>query len=335
MGSIKYIMSVMDQFSVKRMLDAARFVHQRSGKSTAFVFADMVYCGLKYNAGYNDYKTLEFDSLTARQRATYVTRGISNQYVAALNDKRFQELFDNKVKFNRLFHQFVPREFLSLEEASPAEFADFLKKHGKVIAKPCDGTNGNGVEAVYAHELTGDDALYQKLRESDRTLVEEYIMQHPDLSALAPESVNTLRLLTLLTGEKVNLIFAGIRMGCGKVADNLGSGGIACAIDPATGRISSPAQDKANHIYERHPVTGVQLPGTQIPFFREAVEMVSEAARVVPQVRYIAWDVAITPDGPTLVEANQYPGHSIYQLKSHLGKDRIGFKPVIDKLIQQ
>ena len=31
----------------------------------------------------------------------------------------------------------------------------------------------------------------------------------------------------------------------------------------------------------------------------------------------IGWDVAFTPDGPCLVEGNNFPGHDIYQLPEH------------------
>jgi hypothetical protein len=39
-----------------------------------------------------------------------------------------------------------------------------------------------------------------------------------------------------------------------------------------------------------------------------------DAARVVPQVRYVAWDVAVSRDkGPLLIEGNDYPGQDVTQ----------------------
>ena len=53
----------------------------------------------------------------------------------------------------------------------------------------------------------------------------------------------------------------------------------------------------------------------------ECKELVTEAAKVVPEVRYVAWDVAISRDyGPLLIEGNDYPGQDVTQYpKLNLG----------------
>jgi hypothetical protein len=47
---------------------------------------------------------------------------------------------------------------------------------------------------------------------------------------------------------------------------------------------------------------------------------------VVPQVGFIGWDVCLTPDGPVIVEGNDYPGHDLYQLPEHT-HDKMGIWP--------
>jgi hypothetical protein len=53
-----------------------------------------------------------------------------------------------------------------------------------------------------------------------------------------------------------------------------------------------------------HPTTGVALEGFAIPFWAQACQLAREAARVFLPLRFVGWDIAITPDGPVLVEAN-------------------------------
>ena len=52
-----------------------------------FLFFDVLYCGVAYGAGYQDYWLYEFEKLTRAQRRTYVTRGFNNRMVCLLNDK--------------------------------------------------------------------------------------------------------------------------------------------------------------------------------------------------------------------------------------------------------
>ena len=69
------------------MVRTAKTVHERTGKNTLAVLADIISCGLRYQAGYMDYLVFEFYTLTAAQRATYITRGVNNRYVSLLNPR--------------------------------------------------------------------------------------------------------------------------------------------------------------------------------------------------------------------------------------------------------
>ena len=49
-------------------------------------------------------------------------------------------------------------------------------------------------------------------------------------------------------------------------------------------------------------------------YIKEAVETVKKAAMIVPDVRYIGWDVAITEKGPAIIEGNNYAAYDFPQL---------------------
>ena len=65
----------------------------------------------------------------------------------------------------------------------------------------------------------------------------------------------------------------------------------------------------------------------------EAIAMVKEAAKVVPEVGLVGFDIAITEKGPVMIEGNQLPGYDIYQSKIHLNSDGTGMKPLFDQVI--
>ena len=57
-------------------------------------------------------------------------------------------------------------------------------------------------------------------------------------------------------------------------------------------------------VIAQHPFTSLVFEDYQIPFWKEANELVLSAHSFLPDIPTIGWDVAITPDGPILIEGN-------------------------------
>ena len=47
--------------------------------------------------------------------------------------------------------------------------------------------------------------------------------------------------------------------------------------------------------------------GRKIPFWNEVLSICNDAAKKIPKCQYIGWDVAITENGPLLIEGNHMP----------------------------
>ena len=127
MSRLSYMMKRAMKMDYRAMLKTANMLHKKTGKSRVWLLQDMVKCAAKYNAGYIDYKIAEMYRLNDAQRATQITRGISNSIVARMNDKKFWHFFDNKTEFNALFSEQVNRSWLDLTSASEKQFADFIR----------------------------------------------------------------------------------------------------------------------------------------------------------------------------------------------------------------
>lgn len=332
MGRLSYMMKRAAKMDYGAMLKTANMLHKKTGKSRIWLLADMAKCAARYNAGYIDYKIAEMYRLNDAQRATQITRGISNSIVARMNDKKFWHFFDNKTEFNQLFSAQVKRGWLNLLEASEEDFAKFLEGRGDIICKPIDGSSGQGILKCTPEEYGDPKALYQRLREAGIGIVEDKVIQHPAIAALCPTSVNTIRVATLLGDKKEGIVYAYIRIGNGKVMDNVDCGGMAAPVDIETGVITGVGANKAGETYEIHPMTGTKIPGTQIPYWEDVKTMCLNAMHVVPQVRFVAWDVAITEDGPVFIEGNSFPSHAIPQFAAHF-PNGIGILPRFEEFI--
>ena len=144
---------------------------------------------------------------------------------------------------------------------------------------------------------------------------QEFAWQHQDAEAIAGGAVGVVRLVTLRTEDGIGLYYALWRLpGRGAMSDgaqpNAGPTGRA-EINPETGEIRSA------HFGDRlfgadarvSPVTGAQLVGAKVPFFREAVSMTVDAHEVFPTHGLVGWDIIIGREGPMIGEANPNPGH--------------------------
>jgi len=320
--------------SLKRFCSDLNIVHRESGKSRFALFFDMTYCIFRYGIGYLDYVIFGFAFINREKRKTYVTMKDNIELVRKLNKREFYDVLNDKLLFNRQFESFIRREYLDLNEG-PDKFETFLAGKEAFFAKRPRSFGGIGVKKIYTGDHPDHSKLYQSLMKDDMVLVEEVIEQHPEMSVLCPQSLNTLRICTIVNDQdKASVLYAILRIGNGKSAiDNVTSGGMYTMLDPE-GTITHPAFcDKTALHYEVHPQNGTVFKGFRVPYFQEALKLCLEAAYVEPGLRYVGWDVGITPKGPVLVEGNNLPGYDMPQ--NHLfHEDGIGMKAVFDAAIQ-
>ena len=334
MRRILYLIKRILKMDYKGLFKTVKAVHKKSGVGRVKLFIDIVKCGLKYGAGYKDYELCEWWNLNAEQRATYVTRGINNTIVTLLNNKEYYHILDNKIEFNNKFGEYLGRKWLDMSTATFDDFKAFLEGLDIIISKPSAEACGRGVEKINVADYPSPEALAQHLKTLDSGLLEEFVVQHEAVSKLYPLSVNTYRIVTVLTNGEPHIVYAFIRIGNGgRFVDNINAGGMAAPINIETGIIEYPAFDKDSIYYETHPYTNCPIKGYQLPQWDKAVETVLKAATVVPEVGYVGWDVAATENGVVLIEGNPFPGHDILQMPPHV-PDKIGMLPQFKKYIK-
>jgi hypothetical protein len=150
----------------------------------------------------------------------------------------------------------------------------------------------------------------------NKCIVQERVNQHSKIKQLYPDSVNTIRLATVINNGEVVPLSAVIRTGVnGLRCDNWTAGGIAIGIDLATGRLRKYGIFKPGYggKLERHPDTGLKFEDFEIPYFDRVVQMALSLHRFFYGVHSIAWDIGITESGPTFIEGNNRWGMATLQ----------------------
>lgn len=158
-------------------------------------------------------------------------------------------------------------------------------------------------------------------------ILEELIENDNIMASLHPQSLNTVRIPTVRYDDRVEVMHPFLRMGCGDAfVDNAGSGGIMGNVDIETGTVYAAA-DELGRGYTHHPDSGIELTGFTIPRWQEALELVKRMARVLPSVRYVGWDMALTKNtGWVMIEGND-KGQFVFQVA-----DRKGFRKEFEKI---
>lgn len=185
----------------------------------------------------------------------------------------------------------------------------------KIILKPVMGHAGRGIEVAYRD---GADIMVRTrskivalsdYRLQDAMVVQEFIRQHPKVDQITSSSVNTIRLVTMWTKEGEPLLVSALmRFGVGKAyVDNWSQGGVAVGVDHRSGKLMEVAFDKHGNAYRSHPDTQCTFLGFELPYWNEVVEIATGLQRALSFYRLIGVDVAISPDGPILIEMNANP----------------------------
>ena len=191
------------------------------------------------------------------------------------------------------------------------------------------GASGVG---IYKPELSSEadvEKLYREMEQTDTYMAEELFIQTGVLHEVNPDAVNTIRVFTLFDGEDVHIMYTGVRFGGGNsIVDNIHSGGMVCEIDIETGRVVGPGWNINNKRFISHPKSHVFIPGIQVPRWEEVKTVVVNAAKENPSIGHCAWDVAVSENAVSLIEANDQGNFDLIQCAS-----RRGYKPDYDRII--
>lgn len=191
-----------------------------------------------------------------------------------------------------------------------------LSPAGKLIIKPLWGEMGRdivmaepGAEAPIVRTPRGAIPLSQfVLRE--KSIVQDVLAQDPRVAAFSPSSVNTFRVVTMMTPQdEVIIVNASFRSGvAGGLVDNWSAGGVSVGVDCPRGTLKAFAYDKKSNRYAAHPTSGIVFEGFRIPEWEKIKATAIAIQTALPFYRLLGLDLALDREGtPVLIEVNGAP----------------------------
>ncbi|HBT84771.1 MAG TPA: hypothetical protein DEB12_02545 [Porphyromonadaceae bacterium] len=203
-------------------------------------------------------------------------------------------------------HYFDSRSALITKDEA---ITTLCKKEQFIIKPSVNSHGGAGIKLVkYRRSRLEIESLIAEYKGD--FIIQEILDQHPDTAKFNPESLNTIRVISLFLNGKVTILKSALRCGQnGAEVDNATSGGLMINIKEDGFLENFGIDSQFEKIFETH--NGVKISGQRIVDFPKLKEIIMlNHPKLYPSLHLIAWDFAINSEGePVFIEGNtKVPG---------------------------
>ena len=246
------------------------------------------------------------------------------QFIEALADKNLLETLFQNVKQPESLIKNMNGHYYNLGELiTEDEAVKVCKTNLKMIIKPTLDTGGgkNVILFEYSKGITNyKNFSIKELFDSYNKdfIVQKVVEQHPLTAQLNASSVNTFRVMSYLSGTKVEVLSIIVRIGKeGAVIDNSTAGGLSCGVAKNGFFNAIGFQNKTGNSFETTD-SGLQFKEIELPFIDKIFSVVNALHKKAPYFRLISWDLAVDKMGEVvLIEYNiQGQDINIHQLNN-------------------
>lgn len=333
---IEYAKKTIEIINLTSSSDIKTLHIAETRKSKVIIFHELFLWLIKYGAVNDKYYLYGCDRKNSEDQSSFLgykqfkkLRNIKNlnpnvedkdgfNYVCILRDKiLFSEVMtsyglavvkniavfnSNRIKWLKTGTVYSIEEFLKNDEIS---FDGFSKKIDGGLGKGAFKFEKDEGKIFLNNKLINIDDLKSSIE--GNYIIQNRIIQHKKMNDLYPHAVNCIRILTIRDHLSSRPFLATLKMGIAKSnIDNFGAGGVDVKVDLDTGKLADFGFANLQNIslVDKHPDTATIFKNYKIPFFKSAVELAVQAHNKLYGIHSIGWDIAITKNGPILIEGN-------------------------------
>ena len=265
----------------------------------------------------------------------------SNKHANLVTDKNITELLFRSLAIPQAYTicklingRIYTKELLETNlSAMEQELAE--KEYQKIFVKPLDGKGGHGIYVFNKNNggqyVTKDnhvlnEVFLNKIGVRNDYIIQIGIEQDEETAKIYPHSVNTFRIITENKSGNVRILYpVFFRVGRnGNQVDNFDQDGLLTTIEVDTGGMGDYSSSNYGEQFEKHPDTNFSFRGYRISRWKKVKKFVIECAKKLPQFTYLGWDIAITSNGPLVIETNLVTGLDGLQIHSHGLREMFG-----------
>ena len=311
------------------------WVKQRYQLSLWLQWKQIVYLANVYNLPpqlYYDFRL--WNDLNLRKADQYIGWQEHAVILDWLNRNLDTKMLDNKRSFFEFYHPTdiptppIVAEFdRSGREQWYCDSSDFPK--ADLFIKPTSLYCGKGVERWEHIELCqkwkradtllnhSDLVSYcRQLANKYPLLVQPRLRNHPSIAQFSNGALCTLRVVSYhLPNTKPALLQSCFRMPVGMgEADNFNAGGIAAGVSEGGKLGVAVGKDVRAGLFTHHPDTRARIEGVDLPYWQQMVDLALLAHEALGALCFVGWDIALTINGPIVLEGNDKFGVDLAQM---------------------
>lgn len=325
-------------YNIKTLLNIAALVRKYPLGCRGKILKD--YLGLYRTKGLTaeEYYDFELDKQDELFRSSFLGLNEQRYYLDYLNPVKYYSLSRNKylahkvlektgVRTSKLYCYYQPEGRYRDSDECGGDLQSVLRvlKNKDVddcVIKTTESSHGDNVWVIKSITYKDDDAVLVRF-DGQAILLSEVLGEVPlifegvvhqttQFRGFNESSVNTIRFMTTLFPDgSAKIIACFFKIGrAGKCIDNAGSGGnVDTSVDLETGEIKYAIQfDGWRRIKEidEHPDSGTRLNGEIIQNWESIKAEVIGFQKAFPFCKAAGWDIAITDDGPVVIEVNDF-----------------------------
>jgi Sugar-transfer associated ATP-grasp len=147
-------------------------------------------------------------------------------------------------------------------------------------------------------------------------IVQPRLRNHPSIEQFSNGALCTLRVISYhLPKSRPKLFQSCFRMATGMAeADNFDAGGIAAGVSERGKLRAAVGKDVRGGLFTHHPDTQARIEGVDLPYWQEMVDLALLAHERLGGLCFVGWDIALTMDGPIVLEGNDKFGVGLAQM---------------------
>lgn len=317
----------------KYIRDFSREMAEKYGIDPKFVEKDIIKAKKYNHISFGEYEWTGFYDLSEEQKRTVSTLWTRAEFRKTFTDRRYICILMNKFIFSKVFDEFYRRKIFMAGQMTPELVKRLAGDSGKIVYKPnCKG-QGQGVRVLDVETPEQIDAAMELFKKEDNAIVEEFIRQHKVMAGFNPNAVNIVRFYSVASPAGMYIFAPVLTTAVNMDISNGSQDALTAVVDIRSGRVLTDAVDQNNIVdYADHPLTGAAFKGAELPCWEQCLDLLRRAVPLAGKISNIGWDVAITENGPLIIEANTIPGFNSAQYRGFgWVTEGCGYQPLFDE----